>query len=75
MVLNKLYIIMLVQDIDPLETQEWLEAFKSVIRIEGDDRVKFLLNQLIDMAYNEGIDLPKDINTSYLNSISKEKKL
>lgn len=66
---------MSVQDIDPLETQEWLEAFKSVVRIEGDDRVKFLLNQLMDMAYHEGIDLPTDVNTSYLNSISKEKEV
>jgi pyruvate dehydrogenase E1 component len=38
------------QDLDPLETQEWLEAFKSVARIEGDDRAKFLLNQLMDMT-------------------------
>ena len=27
-------------DIDPLETQEWLTAFKSVARIEGEDRAK-----------------------------------
>jgi hypothetical protein len=27
--------IMSAQDLDPLETQEWLEAFKSVARIEG----------------------------------------
>jgi pyruvate dehydrogenase E1 component len=39
------------QDIDPLETQEWLEAFKSVARVEGDDRAKFLLNKLMDMAH------------------------
>jgi pyruvate dehydrogenase E1 component len=41
------------QDIDPLETQEWLEAFKSVARVEGDDRAKFLLNKLMDMAHQE----------------------
>ncbi len=63
------------QDIDPLETQEWLEAFKSVARIEGDDRAKFLLNQLMDMAHHEGMDLPTGVNTSYLNSIAKEKEV
>eukprot|EP01083_Nonionella_stella_P260927 889059_1 len=63
------------QDIDPLETQEWLEAFKSVARVEGDDRAKFLLNQLMDMAHHEGMDLPTGVNTSYLNSISKEKEV
>ncbi len=66
---------MSVQDLDPLETQEWLEAFKSVARVEGDDRAKFLLNQLMDMAHKEGMDLPTGVNTSYLNSIAKEKEV
>jgi pyruvate dehydrogenase E1 component len=63
------------QDLDPLETQEWLEAFKSVAKIEGDDRAKFLLNQLMDMAHKEGMDLPTGVNTSYLNSIAKDKEI
>ena len=60
-------------DIDPLETQEWLTAFKSVARIEGEDRAKFLLNKLMDMAHHEDMDLPAGVNTAYLNSISKDK--
>ncbi|SMN00750.1 Pyruvate dehydrogenase E1 component [uncultured Candidatus Thioglobus sp.] len=63
------------QDVDPLETQEWLEAFKSVAKVEGSDRAKFLLNQLMDMAHKEGMDLPTGVNTSYLNSITKEKEV
>lgn len=63
------------QDIDPLETQEWLEAFKSVAYTEGDDRAKFLLNQLMDMAHHEGMALPMGVHTSYLNSIVKEKEV
>ena len=63
------------QDIDPLETQEWLEAFKSVAKVEGDDRAKFLLNQLMDMAHHEGMDLPTGVNTSYLNSIALDKEI
>ena len=63
------------QDIDPLETQEWLEAFKSVAKVEGDDRAKFLLNQLMDMAHHEGMDLPTGVNTAYLNSIPKDKEV
>ncbi len=63
------------QDIDPIETQEWLEAFKSVARIEGEDRAKFILNQLADMAHQEGMDLPTGVNTAYLNSIAKDKEL
>ncbi|MDC9726489.1 MAG: pyruvate dehydrogenase (acetyl-transferring), homodimeric type [Candidatus Thioglobus sp.] len=63
------------QDVDPLETREWLEAFKSVARVEGSDRAKFLLNQLMDMAHHEGMDLPTGVNTAYLNSIAKEKEV
>ena len=63
------------QDIDPIETQEWLEAFRSVARIEGEDRAKFLLNQLTDMAHQEGMDLPSGVNTAYLNSIPKDKEV
>ncbi|WP_428087448.1 pyruvate dehydrogenase (acetyl-transferring), homodimeric type [Candidatus Thioglobus sp.] len=63
------------QDLDPLETQEWLEAFKSVARVEGSDRAKFLLNQLMDMAHHEGMDLPTGVNTAYLNSIALNKEI
>ena len=37
------------RDIDPQETIEWLEAFRSVARFEGEDRAKFILNQLMDI--------------------------
>ena len=63
------------QDIDPLETQEWLQAFKSVAKFEGEDRAKFLLNQLMDMAHHAGMNLPSGVNTSYLNSIAKDKEI
>ncbi|HIM58366.1 MAG TPA: pyruvate dehydrogenase (acetyl-transferring), homodimeric type [Gammaproteobacteria bacterium] len=66
---------MATQDIDPLETKEWLEAFKSVAKVEGDDRAKFLLNQLMDMAHNEGMDLPAGVHTAYLNSIGLDKEV
>ncbi|MCH9711567.1 MAG: pyruvate dehydrogenase (acetyl-transferring), homodimeric type [Proteobacteria bacterium] len=63
------------QDIDPAETLEWLEAFRSVARFEGEDRAKFILNQLTDMAHNEGMELPTGVNTAYLNSIAKDKEI
>lgn len=62
-------------DIDPIETQEWLAAFKSVAKIEGVDRAKFLLNQLMDMAHHEGMDLPTGVSTAYLNSITKDREV
>ena len=63
------------KDIDPLETQEWIAAFKSVCRVEGEDRAKFILNQLIDIAHRDGMVLPTGIQTSYINSIAKDKEI
>jgi pyruvate dehydrogenase E1 component len=63
------------QDVDPAETLEWLEAFRSVARFEGQDRAKFILNQLTDMAHHDGMELPTGVNTAYLNSITKDKEI
>lgn len=56
-------------DIDPLETQEWLDALSAVIENEGVDRAHFLLEQLIDNARRSGSNLPFTNNTAYLNTI------
>ncbi len=63
------------QDVDPAETLEWLEAFRSVAQFEGQDRAKFILNQLTDMAHHDGMELPTGVNTAYLNSIAKDKEI
>jgi len=62
------------KDIDPQETIEWLEAFRSVARYEGQDRAKYILQKLMDMAHEEGMNLPQGVNTAYLNSIPVEKE-
>ncbi|WP_321315437.1 pyruvate dehydrogenase (acetyl-transferring), homodimeric type [Halarcobacter sp.] len=56
-------------DIDPQETQEWLDALEAVIKEEGSQRAHFLLDQLIDNARRNGADIPHSANTSYLNTI------
>ena len=62
------------KDIDPLETVEWLDAFRSVSRFEGKDRSKYILQKLIDMAHEDGMDLPDGVNTAYLNTIHVDKE-
>ena len=62
------------KDIDPQETIEWLEAFRSVARVEGQDRAKYILQKLMDMAHEDGMNLPQGVNTAYLNSIPVEKE-
>jgi pyruvate dehydrogenase E1 component len=57
-------------DIDPIETQEWLESIDSVLRVHGPERAHFLLERLIDFARRSGAYLPFKPNTAYVNTIS-----
>lgn len=59
-----------VNDIDPIETQEWLDAITSVVANEGADRARFILEQLLGDARNQGVNVPAGINTPYQNTIS-----
>lgn len=56
-------------DIDPIETQEWLDALASVVREEGNDRAQFLLKRLSDEVSHTGNDVPFAINTPFRNTI------
>jgi len=60
----------LYDDIDPLETSEWLESIDSVLSQHGPERAHFLLNRIIDHARRSGAYLPYSPNTAYLNTIS-----
>ncbi len=56
-------------DIDPVETQEWLESIDSVLKTHGPLRAHFLLDRLIDYSRRSGAYLPFKANTAYVNSI------
>ncbi len=56
-------------DIDPLETQEWLESIDSVLKTHGPLRAHYLLDRLIDYSRRSGAYLPFKANTAYVNSI------
>ncbi|MYD78043.1 MAG: pyruvate dehydrogenase (acetyl-transferring), homodimeric type [Gammaproteobacteria bacterium] len=56
-------------DIDPIETEEWLEALSSVIEREGYERAHFLIEQLIESARRSGVHIPHRPTTAYLNTI------
>ncbi|MBI4937114.1 MAG: pyruvate dehydrogenase (acetyl-transferring), homodimeric type, partial [Nitrosomonadales bacterium] len=61
-------------DIDPQETQEWLDALASVLQHEGPQRAHFLIEQLIAQARLAGTDLPVSATTPYLNTIPPDKE-
>ncbi len=56
-------------DVDPIETQEWIEALEAVLEAEGVDRAHFLLESLIEKARRNGAHLPYDATTAYINTI------
>jgi pyruvate dehydrogenase complex dehydrogenase (E1) component len=57
-------------DIDPMETREWLESIDSVLKSSGPERAHFLLEQLIDHTRRSGTYLPFKPNTAYINTIA-----
>ena len=57
------------EDLDPIETQEWLESIDSVLKTHGAERAHFLLDRLIDYTRRSGAYLPFKPNTAYVNSI------
>ncbi|MCE9530231.1 MAG: pyruvate dehydrogenase (acetyl-transferring), homodimeric type [Planctomycetes bacterium] len=59
-------------DVDPLETAEWLDSLEAVLRNEGAERARFLIETLIARADRSGVRMPTGINTPYLNTIDVE---
>jgi pyruvate dehydrogenase E1 component len=56
-------------DIDPEETQEWLDALDGVLEIEGPQRAHYIVEKLIEKARRSGAYLPYSPNTAYINTI------
>ena len=57
------------QDVDPVETNEWLDSMQAVIEREGLERAHFLLELLVDYTRRSGGHLPYDATTAYINTI------
>ena len=56
-------------DVDPQETQEWIDALEAVLQEEGAERAHYLLEKLIDKARRSGAHLPYKAETAYVNTI------
>ena len=69
---NKVYSRSNGTDIDPLETQEWLDSLEAVVKKDGTERGHYLLKKLINEAYKEGSNQPLTRITPYINTIPVE---
>jgi pyruvate dehydrogenase E1 component len=65
----------MVDDPDPAETREWLDALGSVLEFEGPERAGFLLEALFDEARRRGSPVPFSATTPYVNTIPVERQV
>jgi len=63
---------MLLNDHDPVETQEWIDALRSVVHYQGVERMQFLLSKLREEARRAGAAPPFSATTPYMNTIRPE---
>ena len=59
----------ILNDIDPTETQEWLDALAAVLATEGSERASFILQELVNKANALGIKHKSSVYTPYRNTI------
>lgn len=60
-------------DVDPIETRDWLQAIESVIREEGVERAQYLIDQLLSEARKGGVKVAAGAGASnYVNTIAVE---
>jgi pyruvate dehydrogenase E1 component len=61
-------------DVDPQETQEWIEAIEAVIERDGLERAHYLLRNLAERAVTSGVESPYLATTPYINTIPPEEE-
>ena len=62
------------QDLDPVETGEWVDSLRAVLHHQGGARATYLLERLAEEAERAGIAQPSTLNTPYVNTIPPERE-
>src|SRR5947208_5456199 len=66
---------LMLEDLEPAETREWVEALDSVLAFEGADRAFYLLDEVTAEARRKGAPVPYSATTPYLNTIPPDKEV
>ncbi len=61
-------------DIDPEETQEWLDSLEGVVEVHGKTRARFLVSKLLERARELQVGFPATVSTPYVNTIPAERE-
>jgi pyruvate dehydrogenase E1 component len=56
-------------DLDPVETREWIESLKAVLDTDGPERAHQLLERMVELTRRAGAHLPFQPTTEYINTI------
>jgi pyruvate dehydrogenase E1 component len=58
-----------VPDIDPAETEEWVESFDGLIDDKGGPRARYVMLNLLRRARERNVSIPASMATPYVNTI------
>ena len=61
-------------DIDPAETEEWLESLDAVVDRHGEVRARYLMARLMERARERAIGTPASVSTPYVNTIPVDRE-
>ncbi|MGB8649596.1 MAG: pyruvate dehydrogenase (acetyl-transferring), homodimeric type [Mycobacteriales bacterium] len=61
-------------DVDPAETQEWLDSFDSLVDSSGRPRARFLMLKLLERARQKSVGVPALRSTDFINTIPPERE-
>lgn len=61
-------------DIDPEETEEWLDSLDAVVDQRGEVRARYLMARLLERARERAIGTPATVSTPYVNTIPVDRE-
>lgn len=61
-------------DMDPEETQEWLDSLDGLIEAGGENRAHYVMLKLLEHARERNIGVPALTRTDYVNTIPAERE-
>src|SRR5690606_6525326 len=61
-------------DIDPEETQDWIDSFDGMLKERGRDRARYVMLRLLERARELQVGVPSLRSTDYINTIPPERE-
>ncbi len=61
-------------DIDPDETQDWIDSFDAMLDDRGRDRARYVMLRLLERARQHSVGVPGLRSTDYINTIAPERE-